>query len=75
MGITEGAKWAYLLTINSINLLVDSQSAITAIESANSKSHCIRLCMQGISTFSVGNSVKIIWILVHIRIEGNENAD
>lgn len=59
----------------SIYLRVDSQVAIKAIHSANTKSHCVRLCKQTTTSISVSNYVIIIWASSHIGMEGNEKAD
>lgn len=54
---------------------MDSQGAIKSIRCANTKSHCVRLCKEAINRLAGENSVKLIWVLSHIGIEENENAD
>lgn len=56
-------------------LLADSQMAIKVIRRANIKSDCVKICKQTITRLSVGNSVNIIWVLSHIGIDGNEQAN
>ena len=58
-----------------INFCSDSQSAIKALSSADSRSKLVIACRNKLEELSILNAVNLIWVPGHSCITGNEWAD
>ena len=59
----------------NILILLDSQSALKALESYQISSKLVWECLQTLQTLAADNSIELHWVLGHRGIDGNEKTD
>lgn len=75
--ITEAVKTMTESKLNQeeINIWVDSQAAIKALNKTVVRHKTVKECIESLNILAGSNKVRVRWIKAHIGYEGNETAD